>query len=467
MHIWLWFTLAVLTIFLGTRGLNEPDEGRYAEIAREMVVSGEWLVPHLNGFEHFQKPPFFYWLTALSVRVFGVNEWAVRFVPAMAGLGMAMLTFFAARKLWDTNVAVRAVLILVSSIEFFVIARLVTPDMTLAFWTTAAIAALVFRKRWLFFVAMGFGFLNKGPLALVVPICCAASWLWNTRRDPDRLRLPWVRGLLITLAIGLSWFVVLSMRSPVLFDYFWRYELVQRFTSSTHGRSRPFWFFVPVILAGMLPWTLFAWKPLRATWQRIRTRDIQPRQALLLGWVLPPFLILSISGSKLPTYLLPLVPAIAIALAVGIKETKRVWWIAGTSAALWLALIGNFDHSTPYLRQQASTRSLAALLKAQPDYAQAKVFSCEVRAHGFEFYLGRTIATTREDADIVLPTTAEDQARLFESPKACARELADGQPAYGLVRKDRFTHTFLKENWRVIGQAGDFILIRNHPGDGN
>ena len=117
---WLVFVVAALFLFLGTRGLNEPDEGRYAEIAREMVVTGEWLVPHLNGFEHFQKPPLLSWFTAASIRVFGANEWAARLPSALAALGVVLLTYGIARRIFDRAVAVAAALVLVSSLEFFV-----------------------------------------------------------------------------------------------------------------------------------------------------------------------------------------------------------------------------------------------------------------------------------------------------------------------------------------------------------
>jgi 4-amino-4-deoxy-L-arabinose transferase-like glycosyltransferase len=121
------FVAVALFLFLGTRGLNEPDEGRYAEIAREMAATGEWLVPHLNGFERFQKPPLLYWLTAASIHFLGANEWAARLPSALAALGVVLLTYSIARRIFDPAAAVTAVLVLVSSIEFFALARLLTP----------------------------------------------------------------------------------------------------------------------------------------------------------------------------------------------------------------------------------------------------------------------------------------------------------------------------------------------------
>jgi 4-amino-4-deoxy-L-arabinose transferase-like glycosyltransferase len=461
---WLIFAAAALFLFLGTRGLNEPDEGRYAEIGREMVVTGEWLVPHLNGFEHFQKPPLLYWATASSIRLFGVNEWAARLPSALAAFGTLMLTFAIARRLFDETRAVAAAVILLTSVEFFLLGRLLTPDMLLTFWTTAAIAALVYRRPWLFFVCIGLGFLTKGPMALIVPISAAIGWQLATPAA-DRVRLPWLRGLPIALAIGLSWFVVLSLWRADLFEYFWRYELVDRFASRTHGRSKPFWFFAPVLLAGFLPWVFWMPGVVRVAWRRCRDVTLSAPHGLLLGWTLPPLLILSLSGSKLPTYVLPLLPALAIAVAVRLRAPQQVWRVALPTTACLLAASAFAPRFESALGQQASVRSLAGLLSEQPDLAGARIFACEVRAHGFEFYTGRLVSMTKHDADIVLRTSPAQAARLFNSPEDIAKELA-GTRAFGLVRTKRFAQTFTWRGWTVLGQSGDFLLIRNSPMEG-
>lgn len=459
---WLIFVAATLFLFLGTRGLNEPDEGRYAEIGREMAATGEWLVPHLNGFEHFQKPPLLYWLTATSIRLLGANEWGARLPSALAALGTVLLIFAMGKRLYDRERAVAAALIAVSSGGFFILARMLTPDMLLTWWITAAIAAFVFRQRWLFFVCMGFGFLTKGPMALIVPIS-AALGAQLTTQSGERLRLPWARGLLLTLGIGLAWFVALSISNRELFDYFWRYELVERFASSAHGRSKPFWFFLPVLLGGFLPWTFFLFPAARAAWQRWREKELTTTHGLLLGWILPPLLILSLSGSKLPTYILPLVPALALGIAARLREPARVWRIAAPAAACWVALAAAAPLANDPLRQQASVRSLARVLQAQPDAADARVFACEIRAHGLEFYLQRLVSATRDNSDIVLPLSPAQQLRVLDSPRECERAFADGPPAYGVIRKGRYPKTFSREKWTVLARAGDFLLIVNRP----
>ncbi len=317
-------TTLALSLFLGSRGLNEPDEGRYAEIGREMLATGDWLIPHLNGVPHFQKPPLLYWATAASFGLGGANEWAARIPSALAALGVVLLTLRIGRRLRDFRTGLAAALILLSAIEFFALARLLTPDMPLTFWITAAIAALVehwaTRRavwRWLFFLAMGLGFLTKGPMALVVPLAAALA---VGRKEPRFSGWQWTAGMALTLAVGLSWFGAVSLRHHELFRYFLGYELLERFASRAHGRSRPFWFFGPVLLGGFLPWTLFLPPVIGRAWRRWRSEEpLTWPQRLLAGWAIMPFVVLSISGSKLPTYILPLFPALALGLAF--------WWL--------------------------------------------------------------------------------------------------------------------------------------------
>jgi hypothetical protein len=204
----LWVLAVVaLTAWLGSRGLNEPDETRYAEIAREMVTSGEWLMPHLNGIPHVQKPPMVYWLTAVSLKLLGPNEWAARLPSMLGALATLWLTAFIAGSLFGGRARWNATIILLSSLEFYLLARTLTPDMVMTFWITLAIAAVVQHARcqdhkrwqWLFFIAMGLGFLTKGPMALVIPMSAAVCLAVASRRGPDRLRINWIAGVPVTL----------------------------------------------------------------------------------------------------------------------------------------------------------------------------------------------------------------------------------------------------------------------------
>lgn len=513
-----------LSLFLGSRGLNEPDEGRYAEIGREMVVSGDWLVPHLNGIPHFQKPPMLYWATAASIRLLGANEWAARLPSALAALGVVLLTYWIGVRLFCPRSGMAAALVLLSMLGFFIAGRLLTPDMLLTFWITAACACLVRRGSgggalwgWLFFAAMGCGFLTKGPMAIVVPVSAALCWQRSRRGTAAPLRLPWAGGMVVTLAIGLSWFVALSLQSRELLDYFVGDELVKRFASKGHGRSKPFWFFAWVLPVAAFPWTFVLFAMLarcvgrwRAGWRP------NSEQWLLLGWIALPLAILSCSGSKLPTYILPLLPALALAVGRWTRtgENERPWNVSmlltivalgviavaikgiehtlhldlpdaymilpgllacgvllrhqpvatllavGLSAVIvWLAGMDSMSKLNDSLKQQATVKPLAARLRTAPDFAQATLFACEVRAHGWEFYLGRLTHITRDDADVVLPLTPEQQARMIRSAGKCEAAMLPLAPAYGLVRTGRFARSFSPEKWTVLGRAGDFLLI--------
>ena len=473
---WALAVAACYFAFIGT-GLNEPDEGRYAEIAREMaMVDSDWFTPHLNGIPHFQKPPLLYWLTALPLKVLGVHFWAVRLPVVLAALGTLALTAWLARMLLGSGMRRAAVLVLASSAGFFGLARVLMPDMLLTFWITAAIACVVHRHRgggafwgWAFFLAMGLGFMTKGPMALVVPLCATLGLRWGTPRA-ERPQLPRVRGLALTLALGLSWFVAQSLARKELFDYFTGNELLARFASAKHGRSKPWWFFIAVLPVAFLPWTAWLSTPAHRLWQRWRQRvPIGPGAGLLLGWVGPPFVILSLSGSKLPTYILPLLPALTLGVVAWWRAQGRrkppLLPVASGMLALLVVLAGLRDFANPHLKQQAATGALASLVREQPDFDKATLFAARVRAQGFTFATGRLLSVTEDEADVVLKPTPEQGARLFKNIAALEKAMAALPVAYGLARRGDVPKAFPVDRWRELGSQGDFVLLgRVQPG---
>ncbi|PYI87138.1 MAG: hypothetical protein DME26_07040 [Verrucomicrobia bacterium] len=522
--------VAALFLFLGTHGLIEPDEGRYAEIGREMAADGDWVIPHMDGFAHLSNPPMIYWLTAASIKAFGANEWAARLPSALAALGTVWLVFLTGRSLFGPAAGIAAALVLLSSLEFFILARTLTPDMVLTFWTTAALACFVQFARgkrssgqWGFFIAMGFGFLTRGPMALVVPVSAALFWQMAMKKIGAPIRILWFRGLSLTLVIGLSWFLILSLRYPLLFHYFLRYEFADPFTTSLRGRGQPFWFFVPVLLVGLLPWTIFLPALAITVWRHWR----KTRQRLILGWFVVPFLVPSASGSKSLTYVLPLLPAFAlafagwwnsgtarglvqqhtkigslfflafsIALVVVVEGFPRlglifspvfllcisafacvlvllIWFfqqrvftvfflMAGGTLSLWLILAAQVEKVSPLFDRQASVRPLVREVK-EMKAENAAIFSYGVRANGLEFYLRRLVGISVPEADLVIPPTHAQSLRLLHSPVDCARLGTAGTPVYGLVRADEFEKTFSLREWRVLGRNADFLIIGTNP----
>ena len=342
-----WAVLALAATLLlsglGSRGLNEPDEGRFAEIGREMAAQSNWMMPYLGGVPHLQKPPLVYWLTALSIRAFGVNEWAARLPSALAALGTVVLILHLAGLLFGASVRWKAGLMLLSSALFFMLARLITTDMLLTFCITGAVTSFVhytMRRSagalFLFYISLGLGFLAKGPMAFMVPLCAVIPWAVVHGRDhtAPAWRWHWWPGLPLALTLGLSWFLVLLMQYPQLLDYFVRYEFIDRIASNVHKRSKPFWFYTAMLIGGLMPWTGLIPGFLRDTWRRVRPQR-SPVCWLMAGWILLPLAILHVVTSKLPTYLLPLLPPLAIVLAHGWHTTPT----AGRRAIRGLALL--------------------------------------------------------------------------------------------------------------------------------
>ena len=320
---------ALYLVFLGRHGLHESDEGRYAEIAREMKDSGDLLIPTLNGIPHFQKPPVIYWSTATSLLVLGENEFAARMVSLLAALGVLVLTFWIGRWWLDDTTGLAAAWLLAGSWQFFMLARSLTPDMMMTFWSTAAIAGFAWASRsgpttrasfLPYFVCMGIAFATKGPMGILVPLFTGIGWQWGSRRsNRPRVRVPWIAGSILTLVLALGWFFAASLRHPELGRYFLEFELLDRFLSKAHGRSQPIWYFIPVLLVGWLPWPPLIPLAISGRREKRLSGDSDPATSqALVGWLVVPFILLSLSGSKLMTYVLPLFPGIALWLANGL-----------------------------------------------------------------------------------------------------------------------------------------------------
>jgi 4-amino-4-deoxy-L-arabinose transferase-like glycosyltransferase len=330
--------------FVGSFGLLEPDEGRFAQIGREMAANGNFLVPYLNGIEQFYKPPLVYWVNAVGYKILGVSEWSARLPSALSFFGVIWLTGWMGWRLAGRKMGWMAALILASMMEPYALGRQITLDMTLTFWITAALACLVQtaagtggrKTGYLFFLCMGLGFLAKGPMSWVVPGTAALVWTWAVRREGQRLGLPWAGGLVLMVAVSLSWFVAVCLKFSELWGYFVGYELMDRFASTTHGRAKPWWFFLPILAAGTLPWTGFLPGLIARAWHKFKHTGFSAPQWALAAAVVIPFLVVSASGSKLLTYILPIFSPLALALA---------WWLRspggeGWKKAGWITAMG-------------------------------------------------------------------------------------------------------------------------------
>ena len=331
--------LAVLTFFggLGRGAIADNDEAFYAESAREMVESGDWITPHFNYEPRFQKPALYYWLTSALFSVFGPAEFAARFFAALSGVGLVLITTACARRWYDESVGLLAGAITATSFGYFALARMSLPDLPLAFFITlaiwAAFVATLERERnprkWLLIAATAaaLGFLVKGPLAVLLPLLVLVPILLMERRSYNVQLSDVVLAAVLFLAIALPWYIVMWIQhgTEYLVGFFIG-DNFERFATDRFNDPRPWWFYVPVMLGGLFPWT-----PLMLTWVSpvlqflTRRRDIGTLDLRLLLWAVLPLAFFTLSVGKQPRYILPLLPPVAILLASSIIERTSEW----------------------------------------------------------------------------------------------------------------------------------------------
>jgi 4-amino-4-deoxy-L-arabinose transferase-like glycosyltransferase len=308
----------VLTFFLGLGcpAITDADEAYYAESAREMVERGDWLTPHYNYEYRWQKPILYYWLTAATYMVVGIGEWSARFWSALAGVGLAFATWATGvRHMRRDDVGWLAGAIVATSFGYFAIARMSLPDLPLAFFITLTIAS-VFEGQWtLAGVAAGLGFLMKGPLALLLPALVFTPVWWRERRTRTVRASDLARTALVFAAVGLPWYVAMTFEHGTAYlDSFFVGDNFERFATDRFNEPRSPFFYVPVLLGGLLPWTAFfvvcAWRPVRDLFARRLT--LTDEEWRLVIWAAVPLLFFSASVGKQPRYILPALPPIAI-----------------------------------------------------------------------------------------------------------------------------------------------------------
>jgi 4-amino-4-deoxy-L-arabinose transferase-like glycosyltransferase len=313
--------------------LLEPDEGRYAEIPREMLHQGEWIVPQLQAEPYLDKPPLFYWLVMLSYQLLGVQDWSARMVPALALHGSILLAYVLGRRNLGERAAFRGALLLSLAPGFLSMGRLLVLDGLLTLWTTLGLLAgyeairgprLLWRWWLVAAAACGLGILTKGPVALilVLPPLWAARWLMGCGGQPFWRPVAVLTS--IALIVAVPWYVAVCLRMPGFARYFlWEHNVVRFVSGFDH--LRPVWFYVPVLIGGLLPASLlvvpFGRFLLRTDAGRALMRG--PALGFLLlagGWCV---FFFSLSGSKLPTYIMPAFPPLALAVGVFVTVSRR------------------------------------------------------------------------------------------------------------------------------------------------
>jgi 4-amino-4-deoxy-L-arabinose transferase-like glycosyltransferase len=366
---------------LGTAALWEPDEGRYAEIAREMLVSGDYVTPRDDWVRYFEKPPLVYWTTAASIRILGRNETAVRLPIALASIAQIAIVEVLAESMFGAAAGVYAALGLALSPIFFGFSRFLTLDPVLALFITASLACIYAASgkpnlrdghKWLYLAALfaGLGTLTKGPVALVLCGGIGLIYLIVQKRGRELVQVPWLGCALIVAAVNLPWFAAVSWRNPGFLKFFFVHEHIQRYAASTEHAWGVYFFFV-VTAVGMWPWICFVPIAIAEAFER-RPRqssdaaDYQQHQralAFALIWFAVVFVFFSIPRSKLGSYILPALPAAAIVAGYGISrlpqiDPRRVSRILAAIAAVNILVAAAALSAVPLIRE---LRRVAAL----------------------------------------------------------------------------------------------------------
>ena len=307
---------------LGNRPFANPDEGRYVEIPREMVMSGDYVTPRLNTLKYFEKPPLFYWMQAASIKIFGINETSMRiWLVIFAVLGC--LSVFFASILYGNSViaALTSTGVLATTLLYYIHSRLIILDLVLSVFISASL--------WCFFLAFvsdrkrkanekkalvismyalaALAGITKGLIGIALPGMVAFLWIAFTKNWKKIKEILYLPGIITFLTIFLPWHIIVCLRNPDFFNFYFIHEHFLRYTTTVHQRFEPMWFFIPITLLGLFPWTGFAIAALKNAINSIKKSE----NIFLLSWVFGILAFFSLSNSKLIPYILPIFPPIA------------------------------------------------------------------------------------------------------------------------------------------------------------
>lgn len=338
----------IFTLFFGIGGvpLLDPDEPVYAETAREMIQTGDFLSPRIFGDYWYDKPPMYYWLVAAAFKVFGYSEFAARFPAALMGALTAFMLYFSVTKLFNERAGFWSSLILTSCIQFFYLSKAAVTDTSLLFFMTGALLSFLHKKYWLMYVCMGFATLVKGPIGIVFPGIIIFLYLLLMGQLKEIFRMHVMRGLLVYLLVAGPWYYLMyTVHGMEFINTFLGFHNVTRFTTPEHASRVTFWYYFPVVILGLFPWTGLLIQSVKASISDSRIDDMRLLVFMHVWWVFV-FIFFTVCKTKLVSYILPMFPALAIVIGWNISRmmqkmrhnTTFYHWIVGSG--LMFVLLG-------------------------------------------------------------------------------------------------------------------------------
>ncbi len=486
------WTYACLAAFLAviwfatlqSRPLFDPDEGRYAEIPREMLSGGDWVIPHLNGVDYIEKPPLQYWATATSFRVFGQSEFSARFYTALTALLTILMVWRVALGLWNQHTAWRAAILLAGMLLFLILGQLLTLDMSLTFYMTVSLSGFLLAQRtqhgeapgarparWMLlaWAATALAVLTKGLVAAAIPTAVLILYSLYSRDYGPWRRLRVGTGLPLFLAITVPWHWLASARLPDFLNFYFVHEHVARYLTPVADREESWWFFGAVFLAGSLPWTLSALRVLGFGWRRVKQSGEFDPALFLWIWIVFVVVFFSLSDSKLIPYILPAMPALALLIAALPRRAMQrdllvTAWLTiiaslglGVASLYWPRLIAPSDRSAYFLPLAKPLGHIAVVLAVSGAFVLVQRGRDSTRAVVF-LGVGWCLAW------LLLVRAAAAVAPVYSGAGlAAALSAADRDaPIYSVGTYDQTLPFYLRRTVRLVAYRGEFAYGLQH-----
>ena len=467
-------------ITLGIPALFNPDEGRYAEIPREMLLMHQFVVPHLDGIIYFEKPPLIYWLVAFFEHVFGYSEWSVRAVNALLAITTCLSVYLFSRYFYDRTTAYFAALTLSSSLLFFFMGHLMTLDMGVTCFLTLNLlllfSGLLTKKAWLLYLgyaAAALVILTKGLIGLIFPMMIFGLWIIITGQWQLIKQARLISGLLIILIIALPWHILAQQQVP---SFFHQYIIVQqflRFLTPIMSREMKFWTYLLVFLASFFPWVIFSGIYLKKLFMQLKHRLKLQKEWFFLIWIFAIFLFFAFSNSILIPYLEPITPAMALFTAPYLaslwqqKQLKLQSLLIGLM--LFMLLLMNFAWVIAPEFNNRSSKPLATythqLLVQHPN---AILINYGYYNQDFPYYTQQLVRLVNFEGELSYGYSIDPNAKHIIMTEAEFWQLVNSkQVVYVVLKKDAFNaiqSTHPHRLFLLAATENGLVLVANLSG---
>ena len=482
---WFWIVFVILTIAVYFSGLTiplvGPDEPRYAQVAREMYLRGDWITPTLGGFNWFEKPALLYWLEISSYNLFGVSEFSARLGSAVFGLATVGCLWLLGRNGTDANglgkeFAKLLAVVAASTLGIIVFAHGASFDIIVTFPLTAALTAFfIFERKGgtlplaAFYFFVGLALLAKGLIGIVLPFAIVGVYYLISRRLPNtKLLLSILWGTALAVAVAAVWYVPMYLTHGYTFiDEFFIQHHFQRYTSNKYLHPQPFYFFIWVLLLMTIPWLpflvaaivkwvteIFRSDEKETTNGDTGQRSLAELRRFALVWLIVPLLFFSFSGSKLPGYILPAVPPAIVITGVFIAWliTRNAVWrypVQVIALGMLLTIYVAINFALPFFADQESVKSLIAAADLK-GFSQNKVVGYQSVSHNAEFYAARRLIREPDGKQKRIPDIASINTIASQD-----------EPVLMLVRPDNLEEVVSNETIKteVLGFNGKLYIV--------